>query len=144
MLYIKNGKFYDHDGNQIQPEFGNPEHLKVLNKYKKAAEGQSLSDIVKDATMIFNFNCLCGYNLEIKAEYTDIEINGYGDVTVNDITADFSEDIIKCTRCNAVYKLNTYNRNDIKVYLLPHAEAEKLLKEEKEREKRRRQKIKPF
>jgi len=78
MLTLKQGKFYDQDGNNVPLEFGNKEQIKLLERVQDLrTEGRLLrgwydKDIDGEIEHVsYSFQCICGKRTELKFTYEE-------------------------------------------------------------------------
>lgn len=63
-MRLAGGKFYDSDGNEVPPEFGNKEQIRLIKQAERRAEqlqGDGIyADFEETLHISFSFICICG------------------------------------------------------------------------------------
>lgn len=104
-LYIKNGNFYSQNSDKIvKVELGNQKQIATLKKYEKMQdEGVLLSSISAEATIAFDFQCLCGQYMGIELRCNIDDVDDYGNIEGVIFTG--SKNTHTCYRCKQVYRV---------------------------------------
>jgi len=92
---------------KVKPEFGNQEHIKLVQKFAKLADefdkGKEIYDMDISARITIKFNCCkCGFEIELDAEDNNAE---YFD-SHNEFTVEVGDTSCKCSTCKTKYDLH--------------------------------------
>lgn len=61
-MTIRNGKFYDSDGNVVPLEFGNKDQIYLLDRVRALQdEGEELATFADGKRLALGINCVCGH-----------------------------------------------------------------------------------